>query len=447
MASISWIVAFTAPALYAVEAELEEDCLLLTGPIGSMWHVTLRRSLGGIVAAGLIVAVQTAGEMAVTDLLQVRTYAETIYTEFALASRVGAATATAIPGLFVWCVLVAAAGILLVRYVPQNTQALFARRPEFKLPIGRWLVLLACVIVVAATLGVPITSLVWRTGLKFPSLTARPNVPNSPRAQPNDPAISADDLKPHWSAASFRKNVLRSFESASDQLILSLKVAAATAVIVVPSAWLLITLAQSSSVGQSIFAGLAAVLFAMPGPVLGIGLKLASGQASNWLNDTASLGGRLNNWSEAWNQVTAIGWVAELPPAILVWLHSLRSLPFVLAVLWPMRRLVNRRLLEAARIDGAGAWARFRFVELPACRPGLMAALLIAAVISLGELSGSVMVTPPGQQPLSVRIFTLAHYGLESHLAGICLLLLAVSTAGALSVMACVYWSLRTLRD
>jgi iron(III) transport system permease protein len=439
MASIPWVVAIVGPAVSTVEAELEEDCLLLVGPIRTMWHVTLRRSAGAVVAAGLIVAVLTAGEMAVTDLLQVRTYAETVYTEFALASRVGAATATAVPGLLVWLLLVAVAGVLLVRRVPQNAQALFARRPVFPLGPGRWLVLAGCVLVTALTLGIPTGSLVWRAGLKFPKLAVagqdlRPGAEN----EAGGLAITADPQPsaPHWSARTFCENLMRSAHSARHQLALSLKVAALTAILTVPIAWCLVVFAQRNELGAWVLSGIVALLFALPGPVVGIGVKLALDQPYRWWGaDPSSVGGQLAGLFDG---------IAR-SPAVLVWLHCLRALPFAIGVLWPVRRLVNRRLLEAAAIDGAGPWARFRFVELPACSAAILAAALVSGVLSIGELGGSVIVTPAGQQPLSVRIFTFAHYGLENHLAGICLVLLGVSAVGSIGVLLCIAWNIRRL--
>ena len=50
----------------------------------SLCRVTLRRAVGAIAAAALAVAVLTAGDMTVTDLLQVRTYAEEAYVQFIL---------------------------------------------------------------------------------------------------------------------------------------------------------------------------------------------------------------------------------------------------------------------------------------------------------------------------------------------------------------------------
>jgi iron(III) transport system permease protein len=438
MASIPWVVAVVGVAVSVVEAELEEDCLLLVGPIRTMWHVTLGRSIGAVVAAALIVAVLAAGEMAVTDLLQVRTYAETIYTEFAIAARVGAATATAVPGLAVWLVLVAVAGWLVVQRVPLDAQALFTRRPVFRLGSLRWMAMGFCAVVLAGTLVIPAASLVWRTGLKYATRAPSAEKTNSlTSTAESSAALATDSTSPHWSAAAFAENLVRSARSARDQVKLSLVVAAATAIVTVPLALLLALIARHGRVGRWLVAGTACLLFAMPGPVLGIGLTLALGRPTAWWGTSAdSVGGQV-----------ALGCrsVAD-SPAVLVWLHSLRTLPFALAVIWPVLRLVNRSLVEAAAIDGAGAWSRFWHVDLPACRGAVLAAGLACAVLSIGELSGSVIVTPPGLQPLSVRIFSFAHFGLESHLAGICLVLLGVAGVGSLAVLLSLRWTVRSLR-
>jgi ABC-type Fe3+ transport system permease subunit len=219
---------------------------------------------------------------------------------------------------------------------------------------------------------------------------------------------------------------------------LSLKVAAGTALVTVPLAWLLAMIACHGRVGRWLVAATACLLFALPGPVLGIGLTLALGRPTAWWGSSSdSVGGQIALWCRS---------VAD-SPAVLVWLHTLRTLPFALAVIWPVLRLVNRSLVEAAAIDGAGAWSRFWHVDLPACRVAVLAAGLACAVLSIGELSGSVIVTPPGLQPLSVRIFSFAHFGLESHLAGICLVLLGVAAAGSLAVLLSLRWTVRSLRE
>jgi ABC-type Fe3+ transport system permease subunit len=284
------------------------------------------------------------------------------------------------------------------------------------------------------SIAVPVWSLVWRAGLRYPRITVQTRAGD-------DTARSEQSIErrigPYWSSEAFRQNLVRSAASAGDQLLLSLKVALATGAIVVPTAWLFISVARTGGAGQLLLGGLVCLLFALPGALIGIGIQLAAGRLSAWLANAGIGTGISDGW----------GGHADLPPAELVWLHGLRALPFAIGLIWPVRRIVSRRLLEAAAVDGADLFDRFRYIELPAVWSALLAAGLAAGVISLGELSGSVIVTPPGQQPLSVRIFTLAHYGMESHLAGICLLLLAISAAAGSAVIWCMARNARTLRE
>ena len=62
----------------------EEEALLDGSAAQVLRRVTLRRAASGIAAAALWVVVSTAGEMSVTDLFQVRTYAEELYTGIAI---------------------------------------------------------------------------------------------------------------------------------------------------------------------------------------------------------------------------------------------------------------------------------------------------------------------------------------------------------------------------
>src|SRR5207244_2525550 len=82
MAAVPWVVVMVGAAVSSVEPELEEDCLLVAGPLVTVWRVTLARSVAALTAAALFVAVLTTGEMAVTDLLLVRSYAEVVYADF-----------------------------------------------------------------------------------------------------------------------------------------------------------------------------------------------------------------------------------------------------------------------------------------------------------------------------------------------------------------------------
>ena len=79
-AATAWVVLFVATALRNIRPELEEESLQDASPARVLRRVSLRGALAGILAAALWIAVICFGEIAVTDLYQVRTFAEEIYT-------------------------------------------------------------------------------------------------------------------------------------------------------------------------------------------------------------------------------------------------------------------------------------------------------------------------------------------------------------------------------
>src|SRR4051795_4702152 len=134
-------------------------------PAWRVWtRVTLRRSVGFIAAAALAVAVLTAGDMTVTDLLQVRTYAEEAYVQFTLGRGPADAAVVSVPPLILLgiAILVLARG--LDRADPARLASAFARARRW--PLGSWRVPVgACLVLVVGNLAaLPLYSLLWRAG-------------------------------------------------------------------------------------------------------------------------------------------------------------------------------------------------------------------------------------------------------------------------------------------
>ncbi|MDZ7750352.1 MAG: sugar ABC transporter permease [Gammaproteobacteria bacterium] len=71
-------------------------------------------------------------------------------------------------------------------------------------------------------------------------------------------------------------------------------------------------------------------------------------------------------------------WLGERWSAFLVIILTevWKTTPFMALLLLAGLTLVPRELLEAARVDGASAWQRFRHVTLPLMRPAILVALL-----------------------------------------------------------------------
>jgi iron(III) transport system permease protein len=119
-------------------------------------------------------------------------------------------------------------------------------------------------------------------------------------------------------------------------------------------------------------------------------------------------------------------------PAMVVMAEIFRSLPYAILIIWPFIRSFPQEHLEAAALDGLTPWGQLARVVIPLSRRALLAAWAIAFAIGLGELPATNLVVPPGTQPMSVVIWSLLHTGVESHLAGVALIMLMVVAVAGL---------------
>jgi hypothetical protein len=63
-------------------------------------------------------------------------------------------------------------------------------------------------------------------------------------------------------------------------------------------------------------------------------------------------------------------------------------------------------------------------VQLPLLAPAFVVSWLLVFVLSLGELGTSLMVSPPGQATLSMKIYNLMHYDATDSVAALSLVIL-----------------------
>lgn len=66
---------------------------------------------------------------------------------------------------------------------------------------------------------------------------------------------------------------------------------------------------------------------------------------------------------------------------------------------------IDDRLLEAARVCGAGAWRLFTHVVLPLAAPGILASMVFTFAFSYNELELSMLTYGPDTQTLTVQTF------------------------------------------
>ena len=141
----------------------------------------------------------------------------------------------------------------------------------------------------------------------------------------------------------------------------------------------------------------------------------------------------------------ALIWLLNRPP----WLAFYQSAGVVvlawsiryLAIGWNgaarARRSVDPDLTEAARLDGANRWQLFRHIHGPQIAGQVVAAWYVVYLLCLWDVETLVLVVPPGGETLALRVFNLLHYGHNSQVDALCLLLLllaALPLAGWLAV-------------
>jgi iron(III) transport system permease protein len=143
------------------------------------------------------------------------------------------------------------------------------------------------------------------------------------------------------------------------------------------------------------------VVFAVPGTIVGVAL----------------IG--------LWNRGGVVGTVyATNGMFLLVYLAKLTPLA-ALAVAANLRRIPASHE-EAAAVSGAGWGRTMTRIVLPQVRLGFMVAWVIVFTLAFGELGASVLVTPPGESTLPIRIYTLIANTPPSQVAALALLQVAV---------------------
>ncbi|PTA67947.1 ABC transporter permease [Deinococcus arcticus] len=186
-----------------------------------------------------------------------------------------------------------------------------------------------------------------------------------------------------------------------------------TVVLVTPVAW---GLARFTFPGKAALETLLDLPMVLPPVVAGVGLLLAFGR-QGWLGPPLELAGIRVAFS----------------PAAVVLAQLFVAAPFYLRAARAGFAAVDPNLEAAARTDGAGGWAVFRFITWPLTLPFLLEGLILAWARALGEFGATILFA--GSLQGTTRSVPLAIYAaLESDL-GPALVLSAVMVVVAFGVL------------
>jgi iron(III) transport system permease protein len=394
LAALPWVTLIVSLGLVTIPPEWEESALLDGTPWQVFRHVTLRHAWGSVGIAALWILVMTAGEMTVTDIFQLRTYAEELYTGYALGDDLYAAPLQILPGVIIVAWLTIAALVVCLYVVPP--QDLSEMRPPRRYELGPWRWPAAAMVAatVLVLIGVPLGNLLYQAGVAI-----------------SEPGAAA---QPSWSLTHCVRVIgesgIRHGQDFRWTILTGTMAASVATVLAIAVAW------PARSGGSRLLPLLAvtAVCLAVPGPLVGMGL--------------------VDVFTQPFAPILYVRDKTILLPCAA---QLVRSLPLATLVVWQALRTIPKDTVEMATMDGAGPWQRLLLVALPQRRAAIAAAWLVALAIAMGDVAAtaSQLVIPPGVDLLSRRIAGMLHASVHDQIAGICLTNWALFVVIAAAVM------------
>lgn len=176
-------------------------------------------------------------------------------------------------------------------------------------------------------------------------------------------------------------------------LSLSLQLAAVTLAVLLPlGLWLGRALAYSRFTGKAVVEALVVLPLVLPPTVLGYYLLVSLGGGSP-----------LGRWAAQTLNIQLSFSFLGLVVASLIF-----NVPFMVQPVQRAFEAIPRNLAEAAAVSGLGPWQTFWRVELPLAWPGVLSAMVLTFVHTLGEFG--VVLMMGGNIPGETRTVAIAIY-------------------------------------
>ena len=394
IAAWPWAIAIVWLALRTSNPALDDEASQTGGPRGVFRWVTMPKLAWAVLAAACFIGMQAGTEIAITDAMMVRTFAEEVYTQMVVRSTgLGGAIAATIPvwlGSALALALVARFGMKRFRAVGADLRLAPSREGDFS--ISNTLLAWSPI---ALYLGLPVGALFWKTA-------------------------SGGNF-----AGRMEKLIRTEWLTLLDSLAAALLAGAFTASL----AWLACAAAgRSPRFRIALFVG-GLLLIAVPGPLVGFAIKEATVEIV--VAERSIL--------------QALEFDPEFPPlrSMLydqpspipgIWSSCLRFFPLACALLAVAMQRIPKSLVETAEAEASNRSGPLRRVIAPLTARSFLIVAVATAALAFGEVSAGKLAQPPARGVAVLRLFDQMHYGAESSVAGFCLLQL-VATWGILCVL------------
>jgi iron(III) transport system permease protein len=371
-------------AFRAMDPALEESAMMSGATVPQIVrHVTLKLAWPAALAALLILFVRAIESFEVPALLGlpvgIEVYTSSIYQAIqSYPSDVGLASAYAVTLLLIAFVCIYAQSRVSAEVGKFSTVTGKGFRPRV-MNIGRWRYLTAAIFVAyfMIVVALPFLVLVWCSLQKFysaPSVSAMQNLTlDAYRAVFDYPNIGT---------------VIRN----------SAVLAAASATIIMPMtsvlAWIVV---RTRLPGRWALDSLASLPLVVPGLVLGLAIMIC------YLHVGIGIYGTL--W-------------------IMLIAYVTRFMPYGMRYCTTSMLALHKELEESAAMSGASWQTTFQRIILPLLKPGLIAGWIYVVIVSVRELSGSILLYSPDSEVVSIMIWEYWQNGQYVELAALGVMLI-----------------------
>lgn len=358
-------------AFRAMDPSLEESATMSGANVFQvLWHVTLKLAWPAIFATFLILFVRAIESFEVPALLGlpvgIHVFTSSIYQAVhRYPSNIGLASTYAITLL-----VITTAGIYFISRLSNSgskysTMTGKGFRPR-QIDLGKWRWVASAVFILYFALIVllPFAVLVWSSFQKF-------------YAAPSVQALQNLTLDPYRFVLSY-PNLAR---SVWNSLLLSFGSATVIMLITSVICWIVV---KTKLPGRWLLDNLASLPMVFPGLVLGLALMIF------YLNVDIGVYGTM--W-------------------ILFIAYVTRFMPYGLRFNTTSMLQIHKELEESAAMSGASWGTTFRRIILPLLKPGLVAGWIYVMIVSIRELSSSILLYSPGTEVVSIIIWELWENG------------------------------------
>ncbi len=358
-------------AFRAMDPSLEESATMSGANVFQvLWHITLKLSWPAIFATFLILFVRAIESFEVPALLGlpvgIHVFTSSIYQAVhRYPSNIGLASTYAVTLLLITTVGIYFISRLSSSGSKYSTMTGKGFRPR-QIDLGRWRWVAAGVFFLyfALIVVLPFTVLLWSSFQKF-------------YAVPSMQALQSLTLDPYRFVLSY-PNLYRSLWNS-----LLLSFGSATLIMLITSVicWIVV---KTKMPGRWLLDNLASLPMVFPGLVLGLALMIF------YLNVNIGVYGTM--W-------------------ILFIAYVTRFMPYGLRFNTTSMLQIHKELEESAAMSGATWGTTFRRIILPLLKPGLVAGWIYIMIVSIRELSSSILLYSPGTEVISIIIWELWENG------------------------------------